>query len=332
VTGAGDSSQSEPRSRGGHGGPTPHDALAAYALGALDVDEQRLFELHVFVCRSCRAELDGLRRTVGLLPYGLPPARPPAVSREHLLERARADLMDRSEAPTVSMPPVTDDDVPTVTVPSVSAIAPSVTAPPIVPDDAATISAPAAASRAPAPTVVQARTGPMQAGEGTKVAMATAPRQSGVRIKLASLGWAGALLFTLAAGVFAWVWGATAPHASMTTELLARLPGGHVLGLRGTGAPAASGRLFVLDGGRHVELTVDNLPPLNASRVYQLWVSETEQPARTAGAFRVDPRGDAAIEVTFPVPLERVRAITITQEPTPGSPLPTGPRLLDWNR
>ena len=281
---------------------TPHDPLGAYALGALDVGEQRLFELHLFVCAACRAELPAYQRTAGLLPYALPPAQPPAGARSRLLARARADA---SESLTVFAPIAGDDEAPTMVQPAP------------VPGEAVTVveAAPVREPGADGPATVAVR---------------RAEPRRGVRITLASIGWAAALLFVVASGLFVWVWGATGPHASLEVEVLARLPGGQLLPLTGTGAPTASGRLYVVENGRRAELAVDALPPLNRGRVYQLWFTEPGQPARTGGAFGVDPRGDAVVQVAIPTPLERVRAIDVTQEPAPGSPAPTGLNLLSW--
>ena len=110
----------------------------------------------------------------------------------------------------------------------------------------------------------------------------------------------------------------------------ARLPGGQLLRLGGTGAPTASARLYAVENGRRAELTVDALPPLARGRVYQIWFMEPGQPPRTGGAFGVDPRGDAVVQVAIPTPLERVREITVTQEPAPGGSAPSGVPLLGW--
>jgi hypothetical protein len=152
------------------------------------------------------------------------------------------------------------------------------------------------------------------------------------RIRLASIGWAAALLFVIAAGLFVAFWSASGPRVSADVALLAWLPGGQVLTFRGTSVPAASARLYVIDGGRRAELDVDALPSLPPSRVYQLWLFEADQSARSGGTFTVNQRGNAATRIGLPVPIDRVQSATITQEPAPGSPSPTGPRLLDWSR
>lgn len=286
--------------------PTPHDPLGAYALGALDIGEQRLFELHLFVCLACRTDLAAYQRTAHVLPYALPAEQPPVGARDRLLAQVRGEA---SESPTVAVP-IHDDAAPTDGAPTIVQAAP-------VPEEARTVveAVPVQEAGAHGPATIPVR---------------RVPPRRGVRIKLASIGWAAALLFVIASGLFVWVWGATAPHASPEVEILARLPGGQLLPLTGTGAPTASGRLYVVEGGRRAELTVDALPPLNRGRVYQIWFTEPGQPPRTGGAFGVDPRGDAVVQVAIPTPLERVRAISVTQEPAPGSPAPTGLSLLNW--
>jgi hypothetical protein len=166
-------------------------------------------------------------------------------------------------------------------------------------------------------------------GPPTVPVQAASPR-AGVRIRLASIGWGLTLLFVIAAGLFVFTWSATGPHASPDMEIAAWLPGGQVLELAGTMMPSAKARLFVTDGGRRAELAVDALPPLASGRVYQIWFSEPGQPARNGGAFLVDPRGDAVVRVIIPMPLDRVRAIGVTQEPAPGLAAPTGVSLLTW--
>lgn len=307
------------------GGQVQHDSLGAYVLGALAIDERRLFELHVFICAACRADLAAYERVVALLPYGLPPQQPPAGARDRLLALARAEA---SEAPTVSMPvvvgdapstPAGDEDAPTVVgaAPTVVSAAPSVLAPAARTDEAPTavMAAPVQQAAVETPTTAPARRG---------------PARRGARIKLASIGWAAALLLVVAAGLLVGAWSATGPHASIEVETLARLPGGQILKLSGTGVPSASARLYVVEAGRRAELTVDALLPPRSGRVYQLWFAGPNQTIRSGTVFGVNPRGDAAVQVVIPMPLERVRAIFVTQEPAPGLASPTGLHLLDW--
>jgi anti-sigma-K factor RskA len=164
---------------------------------------------------------------------------------------------------------------------------------------------------------------------GAVPSTAVRPAKS-TRVRLSSLLWATVLAVVLGVGALVGGWGATGPHASPEVEVLARLPGGRLLSLVGTGAPASSARLFVVSSGSRAELVVDALPPLPVGRTYQLWFAEPGQPIRTGGVFNVNSQGDGLTRVMVPVPLERVTAVSVTQEPAPGSPGPTGIHVLDW--
>ncbi len=73
---------------------TIHDAVAAYALGALDAGEAVAFEAHLSVCHVCREELARYRETVAALAEAVPEVSPPPHVRERVLERARAARAD----------------------------------------------------------------------------------------------------------------------------------------------------------------------------------------------------------------------------------------------
>ena len=73
-----------------------HDQLAAYALDALDDRERSAFESHLSECDDCRAELEGLRETAGMLAYAAEGPAPPAALRERILEEARKERPTQS--------------------------------------------------------------------------------------------------------------------------------------------------------------------------------------------------------------------------------------------
>lgn len=68
-----------------------HALTAAYALHALDSDEEREFEEHLRGCDSCREELADLSETASALAYAAAGPAPPAALRGRILEAARAD-------------------------------------------------------------------------------------------------------------------------------------------------------------------------------------------------------------------------------------------------
>lgn len=68
-----------------------HSLSAAYALHALNAEEERDYEAHLAGCRQCQEELASFTETAAALAFGAPPERPPAALRERILDAARAD-------------------------------------------------------------------------------------------------------------------------------------------------------------------------------------------------------------------------------------------------
>jgi anti-sigma-K factor RskA len=68
-----------------------HELTAAYALDALDLEEEREYEQHLAGCRQCREELAGFREAAGALALAVEPASPPPALRGRILDAARAE-------------------------------------------------------------------------------------------------------------------------------------------------------------------------------------------------------------------------------------------------
>src|SRR6478752_8590222 len=69
----------------------PHADVAAYAVDALDVDEERAFEEHLASCEACREELASLRETTAALAYGAVGPVPPPELKLRILDQAKAE-------------------------------------------------------------------------------------------------------------------------------------------------------------------------------------------------------------------------------------------------
>jgi anti-sigma-K factor RskA len=68
-----------------------HELSAAYALHALDSDDERVFEDHIAHCDECREQVSSFQETSALLAYdGYAPAPPPPL-KTRILAQARAD-------------------------------------------------------------------------------------------------------------------------------------------------------------------------------------------------------------------------------------------------
>jgi anti-sigma-K factor RskA len=68
-----------------------HGLTAAYALDALDEQDELEYEEHLRTCESCRDGLAALTETATSLAYAVEAPAPPAALRERILEQARAE-------------------------------------------------------------------------------------------------------------------------------------------------------------------------------------------------------------------------------------------------
>lgn len=68
-----------------------HELSAAYALHALDGDEERAFEQHLARCERCRADVRDFQATGALLAYEGPAPEPPPRLKQRILARAQAE-------------------------------------------------------------------------------------------------------------------------------------------------------------------------------------------------------------------------------------------------
>lgn len=92
-------------------------------------------------------------------------------------------------------------------------------------------------------------------------------------------------------------------------------------------ALAARGVILFSSGESFGALVVEDLPPLEPERQYQLWL--IRDGARiSGGVFSVSPQGYGTLLVSAPLPLESYQAFGVTIEPAGGSPGPTGPKVL----
>ncbi len=108
----------------------------------------------------------------------------------------------------------------------------------------------------------------------------------------------------------------------------ANVQGMRSLALAGTAsAPGASGIVVISTDGEYGTLVVDNLPPLDKTQQYQLWLMQDG--TRTSGAiFSVGRDGYGSTPILASDPLTRYSSFGITIEPSGGSPHPTGAKVL----
>jgi anti-sigma-K factor RskA len=71
-----------------------------------------------------------------------------------------------------------------------------------------------------------------------------------------------------------------------------------------------------------------DLPAVKNGRTYQLWLVTAKAEKISAGTFNTDARGRAVVQATYALAESDLAAIAITEEPTGGSPQPTGTILV----
>src|SRR3954468_8875700 len=77
----------------------PHADVAAYALDALDPQDEREFEQHLASCERCRDELAALREATAALAYGAVGPAPPPELKLRILDEAKAERPNVASLP-----------------------------------------------------------------------------------------------------------------------------------------------------------------------------------------------------------------------------------------
>ena len=75
-------------------------------------------------------------------------------------------------------------------------------------------------------------------------------------------------------------------------------------------------------------LVTHDLKPVQPGRTYQLWLVTAKAEKISAGTFNTDASGRAVVQATYALAERELAAIAITEEPTGGSPQPTGAILV----
>jgi anti-sigma-K factor RskA len=92
-------------------------------------------------------------------------------------------------------------------------------------------------------------------------------------------------------------------------------------------SPNSTGMLVISRDGEYGVLVVDELPVLDESQQYQLWLIYDGQ-RTSGGVFSVNDEGYGSLLIDSEQPLSSYPAFGITIEPAGGSPGPTGDKVL----
>jgi anti-sigma-K factor RskA len=131
------------------------------------------------------------------------------------------------------------------------------------------------------------------------------------------------LVVALAAGnVWQWTLLNQAQRRAGATEFQA-------VAMAATGSVQGASGVLVLDKeGRYGTLVVDNLPDLEKTQQYQLWLIDAGGERTDGGVFSVYSSGYAVVWIHVEQPLNSFASFGVTVEPYGGSPLPTGEKVL----
>jgi len=240
-----------------------YEQLAAgYVLGALEPDDEHVFQRHLGGCSECEANVRGLEEVVGTLAYAAPPVDPPetlwaSIQREIRPERRR--VQPRPARPRRWASPLV-----------------------------ARLAAAAAIVAVAALSVWN---------------LNLRDENAGYRDRVTALEQATRLL--------------NEPNTAKVT-------------LKGSAAEARATVLASSPQDRGV-LVVENLPPLQRGKVYELWgiPDRGTGRAKKARVFTVPLRRQGVQTLEFQVPIEPGTVFAITEEPGPeGSEQPTTQPIL----
>lgn len=92
-------------------------------------------------------------------------------------------------------------------------------------------------------------------------------------------------------------------------------------------APGAAARAF-WSRRKGMTFSASALPPLPATRVYQVWVLTATQPPISAGLVTPDTQGAALVHFATPEDVPTPVKLAVTVEPAGGVPQPTGDMVL----
>ena len=268
-----------------------HDQLAvlapAYALGALDAEDRRMFERHVAECEACTAEVRAFSEVAAALATAVPQVTPPPEVRDRVVTAVRESAV---------MPPVGTSTV--------------------LPIRARERKSPVRIHRSQMDWLAYAALLAVTVGLGG-YSLSLRARVADLEVRLADAT-SRTLLATRAMADAQRV----ALQTQSTVDVLTA-PDLARIDLAGQAtAPSARARAL-WSRERGMVFTASNLPQLAEGRVYQVWVV-TADARISAGLIMPDESGRTTAVFATPPDIPPPVAVAVTLEPAGGVPQPTG--------
>ena len=250
------------------------ELAAGYVLGALEPDDEHLFQQHLDGCSVCEANVRELEAVVGELAYAVPPVEPPDTVWAGIRREIRPQTARRAMRPA--------------------------------PEDGA-----------------ESRPGARAGGRGLRLLPGLAAAAAIVVVVVLSL-WNLNLRDENA------VYRERVAALERATAL-ANDPNASLVSLDDAPGPEGA-QATVIASSREDRgvLIVDNLPPLQRDRVYELWGVPQGDIAKAEKALVFQPlRRQGVQTLEFEVPIQPGTVFAITEEPGPdGSEKPTSQPIL----
>ncbi len=316
--------------------PRHDELLPAYALGALDGDEQRELEAHLYAssstrdglaanaevrCPVCRAELRQLASEMEgfALLAASPDAEAPGEAAAPAAGLSLSALRERVLAQVAAEPRP---------LPFATAAARRQAA------GAPVTAVPAAGSRAPA-NPASAKSGLLRFLQVAAALLLiaggwSAVRQAKMATEIARLRGERNQLATRAAALEQRMAQVQAESERLASSIsIVTAPGVQLVSLSGMGtAQKATGRSYVSEASHKAVFYAQHLPQLAPDKSYQLWVIDNDERKISVGVLQVDPRGEGSVVVEKLLPQSDIQGWVVTVEPRGGVPQPTGPIAL----
>ena len=117
---------------------------------------------------------------------------------------------------------------------------------------------------------------------------------------------------------------------SVSDSLVAAMSGANVrvVDMVSTQKLAPGAKMFWDRLANRWTMVTHDLPQVQPGRTYQLWLVTAKAEKISAGTFNTDAKGRAVVQATYQLAEADLAAIAITEEPTGGSPQPTGTILV----
>ena len=289
-------------------------ALADLALGILPAAEAERLMAIVATSPSLQAELASLRGTSNALAFGVPAAPMPAIAkaamRERLMTRAVA-VKPEADAGSASRAPVST----TVVTPTFSATLK------LEPRESRTTPI-IREVQIPARLSLVQRISPFLAIAATAAFGLAVFRLQDI-LQQRNDAEAALRVATVDAS-------RTHEKLAISDNLVAAMSGANVqvVDMVSTKKLAPGARMFWDRVANRWTMVTHDLPTAGKGRTYQLWLVTARAEKISAGTFNTDARGRAVVQATYALSARDLAAIAITEEPTGGSPQPTGAILV----